>query len=349
MHSTYENLDAKTLRDVRSVISKEAYRRSPAKIWFWCCFDVLFFFAALFGVILIQNPFLKILMSIITGLAVSSLFVLAHDAAHGALFRRSWFAELVGTIFMLPALNVYRLWCLGHNRIHHGFTSLSSVDWIWRPLTLEEYDALPKYKKALYRIERSLYGCGLHYLYKVWLPKMILFTPANLTKSEKAKLWLGKLVVAFYATGMSIFAYHLDGIFGIVTMLIIPFIVFNYVISLIVYLHHTHPDIPFFDAKPEWNHTIGALYCTTMIHSHWLINILTHDIMVHTPHHVDIRIPFYRLKGAFENIKQHYADYLHEYTLTWSKLTSIFKSCKIYDYQKHEWHGFKKSKKASHQ
>ena len=341
MSELYQSLQAKTLREVREKIAPIAYKRSLLKVWAWCMIDIVFFGLSLFAVIFSHNPVLKIFFSLLMGLATSSLFVLAHDAAHGALLRRKWLAEIIGTIFMLPALNVYRLWCFGHNRIHHGFTSLSSVDWIWRPLSAEEYQALPKIKRALYRVERSLYGCGLHYLAKVWFPKMILFMPSKLSKKEKTLFWLSKLWVFAYALIMSIVAYHLDGFLGIFTLLILPFIVFNYVISLIVYLHHTHPEIPFFDAKTEWNHSIGALYCTTVIHSHWLIDVLTHDILTHTPHHVDIRIPFYRLKKAFQNIKMHYANYLHEYHLNWHGLRQIFRRCKLYDYQAHTWHTFK--------
>ena len=343
MTDSYQNIEVKTLTEVREKIGPIAHRRSRFIIGAWCFLDVLFFSLSLLGVIVAQNPLLKIFFSLLMGLATSSLFVLAHDAAHGALFRRKWLAELIGTIFMLPALNVYRLWCFGHNRIHHGFTSLSSVDWIWRPLTVKEYQSLSTIRRAMYRAERSLCGCGLHYLTKVWLPKMIFFMPGQLTRSDNIKLWISKFWVFAYASSMTLLAYHLDGFLGIFTMLILPFIVFNYVISLIVYLHHTHPDIPFFDTKTEWNHSIGALYCTTVIHAHWLIDCLTHNILTHTPHHVDIRIPFYRLKMAFQYIKMNYPTYLHEYNLNLNVLRHIFRSCKLYDYDAHTWHTFKKS------
>lgn len=338
----YNTLSAKTLHDVRKIINPIAYQHSKFKIVFWCCLDLAFYLLSLYGVIATHNIFLKLIFSLTTGIAISSLFVLAHDAAHGALFKKKWMAELVGTLFMLPALNVYRLWCFGHNRIHHGFTSFSPIDWIWRPLTIEEYLALPKIKRILYRIERSVYGCGLHYFSKVWLPKMVLFIPGQLQRKEIYSLYLCKLVVLIFAITFGTFAYKLDGVLGIFTMLILPFIVFNYVISLIVYLHHTHPDIPFFNEKADWNHTIGALFCTTIINSNWLIDTLTHNILVHTPHHVDIRIPFYRLKTALKEIKEKYSPYLHEYHLNWSQLRKIFNSCKLYDYQNHTWHNFRR-------
>lgn len=347
MESKYNLLSPKDLSEVRKKIDPKAYKHSNPTIIFWCVLDFLFYLFSMYGLFAVHNIFAKLFFGFLAGIAASSMFVLAHDAAHGALFKNKWVAEVMGTIFMLPALNIYRLWCFGHNRIHHGFTSFSPIDWIWRPLTIDEYINLSRTKRVLYRIERSLYGCGLHYLSKVWLPKMVLFMPEGLKRPQTNAIKLGKFIVLAFAIALGILSYRLGGLFDVFAALILPFLIFNYVISLIVYLHHTHPDIPFFDERAEWNHTVGALYCTTIIYSHWLIDILTHNIMVHTPHHVDIRIPFYRLKMAFKNIKTHYGSYLHEYHLDWSGLRKIFKTCKLYDYHAHTWHNFRHAKKPS--
>ena len=52
---------------------------------------------------------------------------LADDAAHGALFTSEGVSEVLGTLAMAPSLNLYRLWVYGHNKVHHGFTSLTSL------------------------------------------------------------------------------------------------------------------------------------------------------------------------------------------------------------------------------
>lgn len=44
---------------------------------------------------------------------------------------------------------------------------------------------------------------------------------------------------------------------GDAAAVVVPFLVFNHCIALFVYLHHTHPDVPFFVDKPEWSNTIG--------------------------------------------------------------------------------------------
>ncbi len=338
--ASYNELSTKDIKIVRQNIDEIAFKRSHTKVIFWCIFDIAFYLISLYGVFAIDNIFGKIACGIVTGIAVSSLFVLAHDAAHGSLVKNKWLAEIIGTVFMLPSLNVYRLWCYGHNRVHHGFTSFSPIDWIWRPLTISEYRELSTFRRLVYRMERSFYGCGLHYVIKVWWPKMMNFMPTGLPKEQVKALRLSKLVVISFAVIFAIVAYKLGGFTGVFLGLILPFIVFNYVISLVVYLHHTHPDIPFFDEKNEWNQAIGVIYCTTVVKAHWLIDMVTHHILTHTPHHIDIRIPFYRLKTAFNGIKKDHAQYLHEYKLTWKTLRSVFKQCKLYDYHNHKWYSF---------
>ena len=339
--SDYADLTQKDITELRQKINPKAYKKSMPTVLFWCILDMAFYLFFMYGVFAINNYIGKLISGVLAGIAASGMFVLAHDAAHGSLFKNKWVSEIMGTIYMLPALNSYRLWCFGHNRIHHGFTSFSPVDWIWRPLTIDEYNSLSGFKKFLYRAERSLWGCGIHYILKVWWPKMVCFMPDDLQPSKVRAIKIGKLTVVLFTLLVGTIYYSHDGLFSVVTALILPFIVFNYVISLIVYIHHTHPQVPFFDERAEWNHTIGAVFCTTVIHTNWLVDkFITHHILIHTPHHADIRIPFYRLKNAFANIKEHYSAYIHEYKLNFLTLLDIFKKCKLYDYKNHIWYDF---------
>jgi len=159
------------INEVRAVIPKSCYERSNTKALAWYAFDGLLYLSMIAGVFLSPYWPLKFLFGILAGCAVAFMFVWAHDAAHGALFKSKKVSEILGTIFMLPSLNMYRLWCFGHNKVHHGFTSWVEIDFIWRPLSPQEYTALPAYKRFFYRLERTPYFCALHYLVHVWWKK----------------------------------------------------------------------------------------------------------------------------------------------------------------------------------
>lgn len=329
----------------RSIIPPECYKRSQLKTLFWYCFDFMLF---LFGMSLVflnkQVVLLQLIGGLLSGVATAMLFVWAHDAAHGALFKKGKIAEILGTIAMFPSLNIYRMWSFGHNKVHHGFASFTPIDWIWRPLTPREYQALSIFQRFLYRVERYPFTAAFHYLRRIWWEQMIFFNPGK-DKQECQHYRNGKLLVGMYGLMMSILGYFLAGGFvGIVAAVILPFIVFNYFIAIIVYLHHTHPEIPFFDIKNEWSHSISALYCSTTVHCSKISRILLHNIMIHVPHHLDPRIPFYNLPKAHKALKEKYGEYFHEYHFKWHYLLKIFKQCKLYDFEKKLWMTFKEAK-----
>lgn len=333
-------LQTEDLHKARSIMNKAVYRRSTMLALAWYIFDLCLYLAPMLGIFIVNNNWLKILFGLIAGIAVSNMFVWAHDAAHGTLFKNKILSEILGTIFMLPSLNIYKLWCYGHNKVHHGFTGFVSLDWIWRPLTREEYRAQSSYQKFSYRLERNLYTCAWHYLVKVWWDKMIFFKPGNLSPKERIALLLSKYVTAVFAITLGIMLYVYSGIIGVITGLIMPFLIFNYFIAFYVYLHHTHPKVAFFDKRQEWNHAVGMIQCTTVIRCPWWVELLNHNILIHTPHHIDTRIPFYHLQQAYHDLKLHYFKYINEYQFNWREVAKIFKQCKFYDYQAKKWYSF---------
>ena len=191
-------LRATSLRSVRACIQPARMQRSTPRALFGLAVDAVGYLLCMSGVFLAEAIWLQLLFGLGAGCFVAFLFVWAHDAAHGALFENRRLSEVLGTIAMLPSLNVYRLWAFGHNRVHHGFTSLSSIDWIWRPWTPEEYRSASRLERWLYRIERSLPGCALHYLRRVWWQGMVRFNPGQ-SPEQRRSMRVGKgISLAFF-------------------------------------------------------------------------------------------------------------------------------------------------------
>ena len=328
------------LRRVRAVFTPGCYRRRPAVALAWLAFDAALYAGAMAGVFLAGPAVARLLFGVLAGCCVACLFIWAHDAAHGALFRSSRWAEVLGTAAMLPSLQLYRPWVFGHNRVHHGFTSLSPVDWIWRPLTPAEYRARSRLRRAVYRVERHPAGCALHYLLRVWWRGMVRYRPDRAAQARSFRV--SKAVTAAFAAALSVAAYVLaGGVVGVVAAVVAPFLVFTWFIAFFVYLHHTHPEVPFYLDRETWSPAIGNLACSTVIRSNPVVEALTHNILVHTPHHVDSRIPFYRLKQAYAELRPAYGAYVHEYRLRWREVRRIFRTCQLYEFDTRTWRRFR--------
>ena len=109
-----------------------------------------------------------LLLWVAAGLGIAGLFVLGHDASHGALFRSRRANRVVAWACMVPSAHVEAAWNLGHNRVHHGYTTRQGFDFVWHPTTPDEYRDMSTMERLRHRLEWSLLGSGAYYLRVVW-------------------------------------------------------------------------------------------------------------------------------------------------------------------------------------
>jgi omega-6 fatty acid desaturase (delta-12 desaturase) len=69
----------------------------------------------------------------------------------------------------------------------------------------------------------------------------------------------------------------------------------------------------------------------------WGLNLFLHWIMVHIPHHVDVRIPMYRLELAADAIKAAFPDTVHDERLRFRDFVANTRACKLYDFEAGRW------------
>lgn len=327
------------LGDLRAALSPVCRQRSTARALGGLARDLVLYAAPVSGAVLLHDPLLRLASGILAGVAVSALFVWAHDAAHGALFAGRRRSTVLGTAAMLPSLQPYFLWQHGHNRVHHGFTSLTAIDWIWRPWTPAEHAAASRLARAGYRVERSFAGCGWHYLRRVWWDGMVRYRPS--VASARREAWTARAITLAWAVAASAVAWWLGGPWSVLAAVVVPWLVFTWVIAAVTYLHHTHPTRRFFASRAEWDPVSGHVTGSTVVHVPRPLSWLFHDIFVHTPHHLDQRIPYYRLRRAWEGLRTATAglDVL-EYRARLSSVRATFAACKLFDPATATWSRF---------
>jgi len=335
-----------TVRDrplsaVRDVIPPSCYRRSTALGLVSVGSDLLIYVALLVGLAWVRAWWLDVPLVILAGLAVSSLFVLAHDASHQALFDSRRLNTALATILMLPSLHINEAWIVGHNRLHHGHTTRQGFDFVWHPLTAEQYAALRWWERARHRLEWSWAGSGAYYLREVWFNKMIRFTP---TGSRGAAIRRGRLLVGTWALVCSCGALALGwaqgGPASAATMwlklVVAPFLVFVEVIGWTVYVHHIGPDLHWWPRR-EWTPWKGQMESTTVLRIPRVFNLFLHNIFVHVPHHVDPRIPWYHLPAAAAAIDAAFPGKAVARRLRLRDYLRSTRRCKLYDWEAKAW------------
>lgn len=329
---------------IRAWLTPIAERRTALAVLL-LLFDWAAFAAFISGTVLFAAWWAKLVCGLAAGLMIGRLFIIGHDACHQAYTPYRGLNRLLGRIAMVPSLTPYSLWQAGHNIVHHGFTNLKDVDFVWAPLTRAEFQALPPRRRVLERIYRSGLGTWLYYFIEMWWLRMFFpskdymdtrraeFVRDGCFAAATATFWIGGLIVVSRVTDQSTWA--LVG-FGFV----IPFLIWNALIGFVVYVHHTHPDVQWYDDKATW--AKAAPNVTTTVHLIFPFGIgsLLHHIMEHTAHHVDMSIPLYRLKGAQQLLEDALPERIIVQRFSWRWYFDTARRCKLYDFSRHCWTDF---------
>ena len=111
--------------------------------------------AFLSGTVYFEALWAKLLCGVAMGFTIGRLFIIGHDACHQSLTPHRGLNKWVGRIAFLPSLTTFSLWDIGHNVVHHGYTNLKGFDFVWAPLTREEFVKLSWMGRLLDRAYRS--------------------------------------------------------------------------------------------------------------------------------------------------------------------------------------------------
>jgi omega-6 fatty acid desaturase (delta-12 desaturase) len=334
-----------TLRAAVAVLPASCYENPTWKGLLYFARDTAVYTAAVALLACIDNPLALALLWPLTGLCISTLFVLGHDAAHGALFRSARLNGIVATAGLLPSLHGYSVWVLGHNRIHHVHTGSEGVDFVWHPLSPAAYAALPWFEKMRHRIEWSAYGAGLYYVRAVWWQRMVRAAAPPRFESAFRR---DRLLVAAYAAVFSLLCMWLGharsgtlagGVWMWLKVGVLPWVCWNYFIGATVYVHHIALDARWF-RREQWSRFKGQVLATTNFVARPWYNFFAHNIYLHVPHHVDTRIPFYGLPAAAEALTRHFGDCIHTRPLRLRDYVETTRRCKLYDFERGVWCGY---------
>ena len=278
----------------------------------------------------------------LAGVAIAALFVLGHDAAHGALFTSPRLCGFVGRLAMLPSLHAYSVWAWGHNRVHHAFTTCRDIDAVWHPTTPAEWATATPRRRLQHRLEWSRFGAGPYYARAIWW-RQIIRAPAPRGRQAEfrrdRRLVLGyALLVSVALAGVGFHRYgSVEGMLWLwCKMFAVPWALWNVLIGRTVYLHHIHPAI-LWTGRGRWSKLRAQLEGTTAFAMPRWVDALSHNIFHHVAHHVDPRIPFYHLPEASRALQQRFGPAMHARPYTRGDYRRITRRCKLFDFERATW------------
>jgi omega-6 fatty acid desaturase (delta-12 desaturase) len=298
------------------------------------------------GTVMLDALWAKLLCGLGAGFVIGRLFILGHDACHQSLTPHRTLNKWIGRIAFLPSLTPYSLWDVGHNVVHHGYTNLKGFDFVWAPLTQQEYQALTPMGKLFDRVYRSGWAPGLYYMIEIWWNRMFfpnrkhmptrrpIFIQDNLLVSAFGLVWIGVMTAAALAFDQSVLTVLLCGV-------VVPFMFWCAMIGFVVYVHHTHVKVSWHDERSAWSKAQPFVSTTVHLTFPFRIGALMHHIMEHTAHHVDMSIPLYKLKQAQAKLEDMLPERIIIQRFSWRWYFQTARHCKLYDFSRRCWTDYK--------
>jgi omega-6 fatty acid desaturase (delta-12 desaturase) len=336
--------------ELRKVTSPAAPRASNLVGVAYATIDYLLFAGAAATVIAAPWWTLKLAGAIVAGIAVAMLFALAHDAAHGSLAGSRWLNRILATICFLPSWYPYTPWIRGHNHLHHGWTNVAECDYSWRPASPAQYRAMPRWRRALEHLYRSWWGLWLHSIVEIWWKHMARPRADDRRYLDSRWLIADRLLVSVWIGAVGAFCWfvaprwsslaggpQLPGAVIAALVVIVPWLIFHAMFSVVTFLHHTHPRVPWFRTRQESCFFDGQVRATVHVTLPTCVERLLHNITVHGAHHVDPRVPFRHLPDAQHRLESAFATDVIVERWSLSTFIAVTRSCQLYDYGAHAW------------
>jgi omega-6 fatty acid desaturase (delta-12 desaturase) len=307
-------------------------------------------YLALFaGSLLLPEFWMRGLCLLAAPMAIGSLFVIGHDAAHNTLTPSGRLNRLLGRLTMLPAWHPYTAWCHAHNSMLHGWTNFKGRHPDFAPLSKEEFDALSRWRQWVERVYRHPLGVGLCYAVDFYLKHLMLPRGGDRPPYRLAHHLDRLLVLAFFAlqlVGAYALTAYTPNLFlprELYALLVVafPWTTWIWFMGMVTYVQHTHPRTAWYDNEQEWSFYHVQLRSTTHVVLPWPIERLLNNIMDHPAHHIDPTIPLYELPASQRLLEQRAPE--HSVVVHyWSPMEYVrtCRACKLYDYRRHCWLDF---------
>lgn len=255
-------------------------------------------FSVLFFSFVVSSPYLKLCIAILIGLLVTRCFILFHDYQHKAILQKSWWAKPLFYIFGLFVFVPSNIWKQSHNfhHAHNAVIETSHIGSFWT-VSVEKWLSMNRFERLKYRLVRHpltlVLGLFTVFIYDHCINSFI---------RHPVKNSVGLLTVLLHAC-IFVLAFQFGFLIDYTFAWLLPIAIAGCLGAYLFYAQHNFPDVILLN-RQEWTYSGAALKSTCFIEMSTLMHWFTGNIAYHHVHHLNHRIPFYRLPEAMKNIEE---------------------------------------------
>jgi acyl-lipid omega-6 desaturase (Delta-12 desaturase) len=225
------------------------------------------------------------------------IFIIQHDCGHGSFFRSRRANDFVGNLCSVMTLTPYAFWRRQHARHHGSWNNLdhraqSGLDIYSSCMTVAEYRALKPWRRRLVRVVSHPVVANLLLPPFVFiLLYRIPFDAAKGWRRERRAVYRSNLAIAGL---LGILCLVLD--FESVLAVQLPTMVLASIAGVWLFsVQHRFENV-LWVRQANWSFGDASLQSTSLLHLPRVLQWFTGNIGFHHVHHLNPRIPNYRLE-----------------------------------------------------
>jgi acyl-lipid omega-6 desaturase (Delta-12 desaturase) len=271
---------------------------NPLRSW-WCILSTAFLLvSAIAGTLWNFDLAGKIICSILAGLLTLRMFVIYHDQQHHAILPKSRVADALMSIIGILALSPASVWKKSHDHHHNHNSRLRGSNIGSFPImTKEQFLKSSSGERAKYLFMRHPLTILFGYVF-VFLGGMCIYPLI-----DKPREHFDGLVALFIHLSAGFFLLIFFGWQGLLLTQIVPVFIAGAIGSYLFYAQHNFPDVSFNDAA-GWTYEKAAMQSSSFLKTGMIMGWFTANIGYHHIHHLNARIPFYRLPEVLRDIPE---------------------------------------------
>jgi len=266
--------------------------------WWHVLSTALLLAAALTGTILNFHWLARIACSIAAGLLMVRMFVIYHDQQHHAILPRSRVAEVLMWLYGLFILSPSSIWRSSHNHHHNHNSRLRGAHIGSFPImTREHFEKCSPRARFKYLFMRHPLTILFGYVF-IFLFGMCVYPFFN----NPSKHW-DSLLAFLLHTSLAICVALFLGAHALFLAVLLPFFIATGLGCYLFYAQHNFPGVTFSD-NAGWSYERAALTSSSFMRTNRFMTWVTANIGYHHVHHLNSRIPFYRLPEAMNALPE---------------------------------------------
>ena len=226
------------------------------------------------------------------------IFIIQHDCGHGAFFGSRAANDWVGRLCSLATLTPYANWRRQHAAHHANWNNLdrrqSGADIYSACLTTDEYGRMTLGQRLLYRVVRhpAVALVVLPPLVFLLLYRLPFDTPSD-WRRERHSVHATNLALAAIIVGLGLVLG-----FGAVALVQLPIMIFAAIIGVWLFSVQHRFEAAHWFARADWSSAGASLRGTSYLRLPAILQWFTGNIGFHHVHHLNPRIPNYRLAAC---------------------------------------------------